>query len=194
LKNEPIAAKLTEKHIQDNNLHTIIFLRNWSALSLPSLPSYVGASPDRLTQCDCCGRCVLYPSTLEGKDIEQRVKTDKSFFLQINPETEEIYLVEKPDSYFQLQLQLYVTGNRKGIFSVYNGAGEIKLVFIERDEDLISTMVAKSKLFFLLEMLPNRGGCTTLSNCLVLPFSLFPSLLVLSMSPPLIIVFYVCVV
>ena len=31
-------------------------------------------------------------------------------------------------------------------------------------------------------MLPNRGGCTTLSNCSVLPFSLFPSLLVLSMS------------
>ena len=34
----------------------------------------------------------------------------------------------------------------------------------------------------LLEMLPNRGGCTTLSNCSVLPFSLFPALLVLSMS------------
>jgi hypothetical protein len=31
-------------------------------------------------------------------------------------------------------------------------------------------------------MLPNRGGCTTLSNCSVLPFSLFPALLVLSMS------------
>ena len=34
----------------------------------------------------------------------------------------------------------------------------------------------------VLEMLPNRGGCTTLSNCSVLPFSLFPALLVLSMS------------
>ena len=156
LKNEPIAAKLIDKHIQDNNIHTNFSLKPVGFVIALST-SYIGALPDRLTQCDCCGRCVLEikcPSTLEGKDIEERVKTDKSFFLQIIPETEDIYLVKKHDYYFQLQLQLYVTESRKGIFGVYNGAGEIKLVHIERDEDCIAMMVAKSKLFFLSYLLP----------------------------------------
>ena len=156
LKNEPIAAKVIEKHIKDTNLHTNFSLKPVGFVIATSTP-YVGASPDRLTECDCCGRCVLEikcPSTLQGKDIDERVKVDKSFFLQIHPETKEIYLVKNHDYYFQFQLQLYVTESRKGIFGVYNGAGEIKLVHIERDEDLISTMVAKSKLFFLTFLLP----------------------------------------
>nr|CAH0107480.1 unnamed protein product [Daphnia galeata] len=138
-KNKPIAAKLIEKHIQENNIHTNFSLKPVGFVIALST-SYIGALPDRLTQCDCCGRCVMEikcPSTLEGKDIDERIKTDKSFFLQINPETEEMYL-----------LQLYVTKSRKGIFGVYNGAGEIKHVQIERDEDCIAMMVAKSKLFF----------------------------------------------
>ncbi|EFX74980.1 hypothetical protein DAPPUDRAFT_251216 [Daphnia pulex] len=123
LKNEPIAAKLIEKHILDNNLHKNFSLKQVGFVIALSA-SYVGASPDRLTECDCCGRCVLEikcPSTLEGKDIEERVKSDKSFFLQINPETQEIYLMKNHDYYFQFQLQLYVTESRKGIFGVYNG-------------------------------------------------------------------------
>jgi hypothetical protein len=156
LKNEPIAAKLIEKQILDNNLHKNFSLKQVGFVIALST-SYVGASPDRLTECDCCGRCVLEikcPSALQGKDIEERVKTEKSFFLQINPETQEIYLVKNHEYVFQFQLQLYVTESQKGIFGVYNGVSEIKLVQIERDEDLISMMVAKSKLFFLSFILP----------------------------------------
>ena len=156
LKKEPIAAKLIEKHIKDKNLHTNFSLKRVGFVIAPTTPYVIGASPDRLTECDCCGRCVLEikcPSTLQGKDIEERVKVDKSFFLQIHPETKEIYQVKNHDYYFQFQLQLHVTESRKGIFGVYNEAGEIKLVHIERDEDLISTMAAKSKLCFLTFLL-----------------------------------------
>lgn len=120
---------------------------------------FLGASPDALVQCDCCGLGVVEikcPFCVNQASFEVAVDKSKNFCLDQLPEG--IFKLKHDHSYFyQCQLQMFVTKRNFCDFVVWS-PNQLHIERVEADEQLIETAVPKSKTFWRLCILPELLG------------------------------------
>lgn len=119
---------------------------------------HIGASPDGIWSCDCCGTCTLeIKCPYKGKDkgiiaysnergcsIEQL--NDGSFFLKKDHEY-----------YYQVQMQLFVSGFELAHFVVWTNLG-LEIIHVPADHDFWSLNYPKTVTFFKKVILPELIG------------------------------------
>ena len=121
----------------------------------PKYP-FLGASPDRMVCCSCCGKGLLeIKCPFKYRDYsptDDQVLSDSKYCLKRSPNGN-IHLSSKHKYYYQVQGQIalcnaiycdFVCWTEKGLF----------IERIKRDEDLITTMLPQLKQFFLGYLLP----------------------------------------
>ena len=110
---------------------------------------FIGASPDGLVSCCCCGKvsveikCSFYH---RNNYIFEAVEQDKNFYL--TKTGNEIKLSKTRQYYYQIQTQLHVSKSNFCVFFVWTR----KDYHIERifpDEDLWSKVVSKCSYFLI---------------------------------------------
>ena len=118
-KHENTARK---EYVYEMRRNHVKFSITESGLVLDPLYPFLGASPDGLVSCDCCGKGVLeikcsYPC--KQKDLVKAVEEDSRFFLY---ESEEgaIKLKESHQYYYQIQMQMKLCNAEYCNFVVWN--------------------------------------------------------------------------
>lgn len=117
---------------------------------------YIGASPDGLVFCKCCGNGICEikcPHKHRNTTIKQAVFSDAQFCLRLDEATKIIKLNNKHRYYYQVQCQIHVTGVEYSDFVVWTN----KDTFIKRimpDAELWESGLKKAELFFLRTVLP----------------------------------------
>ena len=117
----------------------------------------MGASPDGVIECTCCGRGVLEikcPFSCRNTSLLERINESSYFLQQYNGETT---LNVYHSYYFQVQAQLKLCGVRYCDFVVWR-EGEIFMQRIYLDEPFISIIFDKAAQFIKLAILPELLG------------------------------------
>ena len=120
---------------------------------------FLGASPDALTECECCGQGVVEvkcPLCARESSFAEAARDNRNFCLQQGGDGK-YKLNEQHQYYYQCQLQIFVTGCSFCDFVVWTQ----KEVHIERltlDEDLFTSALPVAKKFFSLCILPELIG------------------------------------
>ena len=111
---------------------------------------FLGASPDGLIECTCCGCGVLEVKcpfcAKEAESLEQVVEQQKDFCLKLLP-SKTLKLSTNNPYYLQCQLQIYTTRRAYCNFVVWHPAG----LHIERmtlDIDHLRDALKKAEFFF----------------------------------------------
>ena len=123
----------------------------------PAFP-HLGATPDGLVSCDCCGAGVIEvkcPHCLEEKDIPDLV--DAPNFCLVSDATDSFLLRRDHQYYYQVQTQMHVTQKAYCDFIVWGP----KSVHIERvlpDGDFWNQCVNQASQFYFLGILPELLG------------------------------------
>ena len=121
---------------------------------------YLGASPDALVECSCCGcgvvevKCPLCASN--ARSLDDVVQERKKFCLQ-RLETGLLQLSREHPYHLQCQLQMHVTRRQYCDFVVWHDAG----LHVERltiDSQQLKDAIAKAEQFFRLCALPELCG------------------------------------
>lgn len=120
---------------------------------------YVGATPDGLVSCACCGKGVLeIKCPLCAKDadsLSELAHMKKQFCLE--KVESGLQLVRKHPYYMQCLLQMHVTQRHYCDFVVWHPGG-FHIERIKPDENLIAEALAKAECFFSLCILPELVG------------------------------------
>ncbi|CAH1270905.1 Hypp4506 [Branchiostoma lanceolatum] len=123
--------------------------------------SFLGASPDALVTCKCCGEGLLEvkcPMCVKDKSILSEAD-QRQFCLELREQT--LQLKQSHPYYFQVQAQLACTGRKYCDFVVWRGEGkttqELHIERIYPDVAFLSPHVARAKTLFqkciMLELL-----------------------------------------
>ena len=122
--------------------------------------SYVGASPDTLVECTCCGKgvveikCPLCVKNVESlNDIAEK---KKQFCLQ-RTQSGSLQLLRSHQYYMQCQLQMHVTRRSYCDFVVWHPGG-LHTERLTRDSAIMTDSLTKVKRFFTLCILPELIG------------------------------------
>ena len=149
-------AKSTQVHaefeVRDNGL----FISNeWP---------YIGASPDGIINCTCCGTGVLEvkcPYSHQGERISECAASDKNFCLKYSSDNT-LYLDQKHEYYYQVQTQLFVLDVDYCDFCVCTfTADEESDLYIERivkNRKFWDDCILRAGLFFRTCILPELLG------------------------------------
>ena len=115
-KHEDEARSIYSEVMKSN--HSSSTLKPSGLLLDPSSP-FVGASPDGIVECSCCGCGVLEikPYTCEYQSFEDRAD-ENSFFLEVD-DSRNLRLKESHPYYYQVQLQMKLYGVRYCDFVVW---------------------------------------------------------------------------
>lgn len=120
---------------------------------------YLGASPDGLVECSCCGRGVMEIKcpwcAKDAASLDDVAEHRKNFPLQKH--STGLKLSEEHPYYMQCQLQMYVTKRPYCDFIVWHKAG----LYIERllpDSTKLQSALHKAEKFFKLCILPELTG------------------------------------
>ncbi|XP_035685431.1 uncharacterized protein LOC118422035 [Branchiostoma floridae] len=116
--------------------------------------TFLGATPDGLVTCKCCGEGILEvkcPMCVKDKTFESEAdQQHRQFCLELRGQR--LQLKHSHPYYFQVQAQLACTGRNYCDFVVWRGAGKTtQQLHIERiypDVAFFSTYVAKAKTLF----------------------------------------------
>uniref|UniRef100_A0A8C8EZC9 YqaJ viral recombinase domain-containing protein n=1 Tax=Oncorhynchus tshawytscha TaxID=74940 RepID=A0A8C8EZC9_ONCTS len=115
---------------------------------------HLGASPDGLVNCSCCGRGTLevkcpykYRDGLTGCSDDTQFCLDKSLHLKKNHEY-----------YHQVQLHMFVCNVQYCDFVVWTSA-EVIVRRIIRDEEMLRKALPKAERFFIASVRNNGGRC-----------------------------------
>lgn len=137
---EPVAVEVYQN--QQQSYHTELTISTCGLFVLPDAV-FIGASPDRLVSCKCCGNGLLEvkcPLSMAGKPASQMkylIEVDGVFMLNRNHEY-----------YAQVQYQMGVTGRQWCDFFVYTKNPEPFTERIHFNEDYCKELFASSKFFF----------------------------------------------
>jgi len=123
-----------------------------SGLVVSATHPYIGANPDGIINCDCCGLGTLevkcpYCIRMEGPDTASCLQNDT--------------LASSHQYYYQVQTQLFACCASYADFVIATfGESQVKFVTkrISCDENLISELLQKAKHFFKLCILPELVG------------------------------------
>ena len=117
---------------------------------------FLGASPDSLVECTCCGYGVLEVKcpfrAKEVYSLEQVAKQQKDFCLQLLP-SKTLQLSRNHPYYLQCQLQIYTTKRAYCDFVVWHPAG-LHIERLTQDTDHLRHALKKADLFFTRCILP----------------------------------------
>jgi hypothetical protein len=118
---------------------------------------YMGASPDRIVTCVCCGRGCLEvkcPYKHRGVSVKEAAHKDKDFCLGLSADGE-LYLKKEHPYYTQVQCQLLVTDLEYCDFVVWTSDDfDVAVVRIELDFVFAEQHRLKAETFFKLVALP----------------------------------------
>lgn len=116
-------------------------------LIVPEAYPFLGASPDNIFVCSCCGpACVEYKCPYSIKDHSVKDDWAKTDFLE---EIDgKIQLKRSHKYYFQVQGQMGISGYHKTYFCVWTSKGDLFLEVIQFDIALWNDIVAKLIVFF----------------------------------------------
>jgi hypothetical protein len=121
---------------------------------------FLGASPDGIVQCSCCGRgiCeVKCPYCHRDDTIEDAVE-DGKFCLEKLSNTEDHFQLKRDHAYYyQVQAQLHCTGAPYCDFILYTNE-DIFVERIEVDLSFLEENIAKAKVLFENSILPELLG------------------------------------
>jgi len=138
------------------NKHSNFSVKNSGLIVTPKFP-YLGASPDGIIHCDCCGtgslevKCPFSAIKTKLKDAA----TQKNFCLELCDG--ELKLRRNHDYFFQVQPQIQLTGSAYCDFCVWTPQ-EIYIQRILPDEKFFTECVAKATTFFKYGVLPELLG------------------------------------
>ena len=122
--------------------------------------SYLGASPDALVQCTCCGLGVVEvkcPLCAQGADtLEEVAERQKRFCLQ-RSQSGALQLIKNHPYYLQCQLQMHVTRRPYCDFVVWSAAG-MHIECLKPDEVVLKCALTKAEQFFRRCILPELAG------------------------------------
>jgi hypothetical protein len=123
---------------------------------------FIGASPDGIIKCDCCGSCLLEvkcPFNHKGKVIDESVP------YLIKGEDGELCLDRNHPYFFQIQTQLGVTELELCYFVVWSDIS-VHIEQIHFNPEFYEQICAKAEVFFRRALLPELVGkyFTRLSN------------------------------
>ena len=128
-----------------------------SGFIIPSSYPLMGASPDGIINCQCCGRGILEikcPYSCRDTTVLERTN-DSRFFMKQNDG--EILLDVYHAYYFQVQLQLKFANALYGDFVVWNN-DDLVIQRVKPDEPFISIELEKCKEFIKIAVLPEILG------------------------------------
>ena len=150
------------KALQDNNNTTFMkqrhrnFETSLSGLMIdPTLP-YLGATPDGLSSCDCCGqRIVEIKCPYKYRNMSPKSEcalSDPLFCLKLD-DKKQIILSREHQYYTQIQGQLLVSKQKQCDFVCWT-TEDMFIEPIPEDVDLRDTIIEKCKNFFITYLLP----------------------------------------
>ena len=162
LKQENIARELYLKHIAPN--HDCFVVSN-SGLVINQEWPFLGASPDGIVECNCCGKGVLEikcPYSHHSESILSAVISDKQFCLTKSDDGL-LYLDHGHAYYYQVQTQMFICNVEYCDFCVFTFPAEREdsLPHIERifrDGDFLEMCLEKARCFFRTCLLPEILG------------------------------------
>ncbi|KAL3888060.1 hypothetical protein ACJMK2_000442 [Sinanodonta woodiana] len=161
----PVQQELKSKPVQWDRLHEATALKHYSAaistqhqdvkitrtgLGLCMEKGFIGASPDALFSCSCCGNAVVEikcPYTLKDANVDE-ILSATNYCLASNVE-----LKKDHNYYAQVQLQMYVFKNTLCHFVVWTNKACIISV-VNKDQIFIDNMVKKLEVFWIDHCLP----------------------------------------
>lgn len=120
---------------------------------------FLGASPDALTECKCCGQGVVEvkcPLGAQESSFAEAAREDRNFCLQEYCDGK-YKLKRQHDYYYQCQLQIFVTGRSFCDFVVWTQK-ELHFERLTLDETLITSALPTAKTFFNICILPELLG------------------------------------
>ena len=116
---------------------------------------FLGASPDALIECNCCGQGVVEVKCslcAQECSLEEAADAVASFRLDVLP-TGKFQLKRNHSYYFQIQLQMFASKRGYCDFVVWT-TEELHIERITLDEDLMKESVPKAERFYKLCILP----------------------------------------
>ncbi|KAK7495255.1 hypothetical protein BaRGS_00013437, partial [Batillaria attramentaria] len=119
----------------------------------PEFP-YIGASPDGLVKCTCCGSGCLEvkcPFKHKLKTVRQACQEDKTFCLQFDQG--KFTMKKNHRFYAQVQCQIFVTNTEFCDFVVWTEK-DLCIVRVEPDPEFFSAQRERAKIFFEKVALP----------------------------------------
>ena len=121
---------------------------------------YLGASPDGLVECACCGKGVLeVKCPFCHKD---NLPEDDSGFYMVNSDGK--WSLKRSHSYFyQVQLQLHVCSDALYADFVAWSQAEVAIDRIYRDDQFFEDCLEKARNFFVYGILPEIVGKCSIS-------------------------------
>lgn len=121
---------------------------------------YLGASPDGVVECSCCGAGVVEikcPWCAKNANSLQEVAQSKKNFCLQNEDEAGLKLSKQHSFYLQCQLQMHVTRRTYCDFIVWR-EGDIHIERIKPDPNLLQPALQKAEQFFKLSILPEIVG------------------------------------
>ena len=142
--------------------HTKFAVQDSGLVINPKWP-FIGASPDGIVSCQCCGKGTLElkcPFCHKGETIEDAVSLDKNFCLKSTANGK--YELDVTHTYYyQVQTQLFVLDVDYCDFCVCTFCGNSHGIYIERisrNSEFWDDCVAKASYFFTFCILPELLG------------------------------------
>lgn len=121
---------------------------------------YIGASPDALVQCSCCGLGVVEVKcpfcAKDASTLEEVAQRQSNFCLQVD-DTDTLKLSKGHPYYLQCQLQIKVTKRAYCDFVVWHPSG-LHVERITMDNEYILEAIEKAESFFARCILPELAG------------------------------------
>lgn len=121
---------------------------------------YLGASPDALVQCTCCGVGVVEvkcPLCAQGAETLEKVAEKQRRFCLQKTRSGELQLIRDHPYYLQCQLQMHITRHAYCDFVVWYAAG-MHIERLKPDEQVLKSALTKAEQFFRLCILPELAG------------------------------------
>ena len=122
---------------------------------------YLGASPDALVECKCCGSGVLEVKrpwcAKDVQSLKDAAEGRRNFCLHVLPDGS-LQLSKDHPYYLQCQLQMHVTRNKYCDFVVWHPTADLHLECIKYEVDQLMQCLEKAERFFKLCILPELTG------------------------------------
>uniref|UniRef100_A0A672J7X2 YqaJ viral recombinase domain-containing protein n=1 Tax=Salarias fasciatus TaxID=181472 RepID=A0A672J7X2_SALFA len=136
--------------LQSNRHHSGSEVTQCGFFINPKFPE-VGASPDGLVQCNCCGRgCIEIKCSYKYRDLtvsEACSRSDRDFCLELHEG--EIRLKPEHPYYKQVQTQIFVTETEYCDFIVWTKK-DFAVVRVAPDAELWAALLEKAEQFFVI--------------------------------------------
>ena len=133
--------------------HQNLSIKTSGLIINPCWPYNIGASPDGIVECSCCGMCCLEikrPHSNRNGNIQALIDNDLYIYRDSNLK---VLVKEDHEYYYQMQTQLLVSKLEKCHFFIWT-MKDYSLIEVKANKILQGEIVAKCTLLFQNVILP----------------------------------------